>query len=109
MVGLAIATPLGLILSFIGICASVGLSMILHAPKSLIETGIYVFNAVLIGIAASIFIKQVPAAVVVAIVGSLAGTLILHIFVKNQLTALTFPFVLLGWTIILTAKWFNKV
>lgn len=107
IIGLAIASPIALLLSFVGLCSSVGTALLLEVPKHTIESGLYGFNAVLVGVAASVFIKSIPASILVTVIASIITALIFYAFSKNNMTALTLPFVLMGWGIILTAKYFK--
>lgn len=104
VVGLAVASPLALALSFLGVCSSIATAVVLHVPQNVIASGAYGLNAALVGVIASVYIKHLPTAVLLAIVGSVITTLIFYAFSKNHSMALSFPFALVGWAILIIAN-----
>lgn len=69
-------------------------------PENRINSGLYVFNAVLFGIAVVHFFPVSIPAVLLIIIGSAVATLLTHGFLQIGLPAFTFPFILLSWVAI---------
>lgn len=76
---------------------AVMLAQICRFPEKPISSGLYVFNAVLFGIAVVHFFPVSVSAVLVVLIGSAVVMLFTHLFLKFRLPAFTFPFILLSW------------
>ena|ERR1700677_2429181 len=105
MIGLGIASPVVLAMTLLGALTALGMGLALGASKTALETGLYCFNGVLIGASVSVFVKQMPATIIVTVIASIIGSLIFYLLTKNHLTALSFPFVLVTWVVILSARY----
>src|SRR5207249_4651049 len=73
MLGLAIASPTSLLFGLIGLVASVGTAKMIGVKDAVINSGLYSFNGILIGIVASFFLKQASIIVISTIVLSVLG------------------------------------
>ncbi|EGG14917.1 urea transport protein [Cavenderia fasciculata] len=72
-------------------------AVLLQLNQDHIDNGLYGFNSALIG-CAMIFYFGLNAAVVLAyIIGSIASTLLMHLFLLFDIRAYTFPFIAITW------------
>lgn len=104
MAGLTIASPIALLLALIGNITSYITASLLGADKATIELGKFGFNGVLIGAAASVYIKQLPAAIAATVIAACIGAFIYYFLLRNHIEPFAVPFVLAAWGIILLAK-----
>ncbi len=104
MLGLAIASPTALLFGLIGLATSVGTAKMLGAKDAVINSGLYSFNGILIGIVASFFLKQTSTIIISTIALSILGALLFYIFSKNNIPAFTTPFVIAGWIVLIASR-----
>ncbi len=103
-IGLGITSPISLLFALVGLATSLITAHLIGAKEAVINSGLYSFNGILIGITASYFIKQIPIAVGSAVILSAMGTLLYFAISKNNILPFTTPFVLSGWIILLLLR-----
>lgn len=92
--------------SAIGTCTAVAL----RYDAGRIRDGLYGFNAALIGIAAPCFMPIYAASVLLMVVACVLSTLVMRMFERQQLLpALTAPFVLITWAMLLLGHIFPQL
>jgi urea transporter len=101
---LGIASPVILLFALLGNISSLVTAHLIGAQKSIIETGIYGFNGILVGVVAHLYLKDFPVAVVVTVILSSVATILFFLLSKNGIPPLAFPFVLMAWIILLLLK-----
>ena len=104
IIGLAISSPVALILAFIGNITAFITSTVLGAEKTILDTGLLGFNGVLIGTMISFYVKQMPMAIFLTILMSTVATIIFFLFFKNNIPPFALPFTLMGWAILILLK-----
>lgn len=110
LAGIAASSVPAALLALLGNIVGAGFAYLMHYSPVLIDKGIYGFNGVLIGIAASIFFKSPLLMIVGTMMGAMAGVLVQQLLIKVNLSPLTFPFVVITWIIILLSlklSWLN--
>lgn len=105
IIGLAITTPLGLLLALIGNLASLTTAILLKLDKNLIVGGFYGFSGTLIGLALAIFLKSFSLEFIFTVIGSAASTIIFFLLLKTGLPPIGAPYVLAVWSVILLLKY----
>ncbi|MBI2326807.1 urea transporter [Candidatus Curtissbacteria bacterium] len=105
--GLAMVSPIALLLALVGNITGFFTSTLLGVKKPIVELGIYGFNGVLIGCMVAFYVKQLPMAVVITIVTSALAAAIFYLFFRNQIPAFALPFTLMGWLILMLLKYFK--
>ncbi len=104
LIGLAIASPTTLLFGLLGLTTSVMTAKMLGVKDAVINSGLYSFNGLLIGIVSMFFLKQTSAILISTVVLSALGALVFYLFSKNNIPAFTTPFVLAGWAILLVTR-----
>lgn len=104
IIGLGIASPLALLFSFIGSITSLIVASMMGIQNNIINSGAFGFNGVLIGVVTALYIKQIPLALVMTILGAILGILLFQILTKNNIPAFTAPFVIIGWIIVFALR-----
>jgi urea transporter len=103
-VALGIASPVVLLLGLFGDISSLITAQFIGAQKSMIETGAYGFNGILIGMVAHLYLKNLPVEIVVTIVLSSIAAVIFFILSKNGFAPFSLPLVLMAWIILILVK-----
>lgn len=65
-----------------------------------INKGLYGFSAALVGVAVALFLKAGILSWAILVIGSVLAAVIQHLFIKRNIPAFTFPFVLVTWFIL---------
>ena len=73
---------------------------LLKYDKTEINKGIYGFSAALVGVAVMMFLKPTVWAWAIVVIGSMLAAMLQHFFIKHNIPAFTFPFVLVTWLIL---------
>lgn len=68
------------------------------------EKGLYGFSAALVGVALCVFLKPEPVIWLLIIVGSILAAITQHFFIKKNIPAYTFPFILVTWVILFSVQ-----
>ncbi len=66
---------------------------------SKINQGLYGFSAALVGVAMMLFIKPLLLTTFFVVVGAVLAPVLQHFFIKRNIPAFTFPFVLITWLV----------
>lgn len=103
-IGLGLASPITLLLSFLGNITGSLMAILFNVKKGFIEAGLYGFNGVLIGAMVSFYIKQFPIAILVTFVASLVAAILFYLLFRNNIPPFAAPFVLVAWAIIILLK-----
>jgi len=106
-IGLAVASPIALLFALIGLTSSLLTAHTLGVKDAVINSGLYSFNGILIGIVSFFFLKQTPTTVIVTVVLSVLGALLFYGFSKNNIPAFTTPFVIAGWVALVVSRYFK--
>ncbi|MBI3342058.1 urea transporter [Candidatus Curtissbacteria bacterium] len=106
-ISLGIFSPIALLMAAIGNLVGILAAMLLGVKQSVIETGAFGFNGILIGVMVAFYVKQIPMAILLTVIASAAAALIYYLFFKNNVPALAFPFALTGWGILIFLKYFK--
>lgn len=101
---LGILSPVILVMAIVGNLTGVLVAMLLGVKQSVVDTGAYGFNGVLIGAMVAFYVKQVPLALFLTIVASAIAALIYYQFSKNNIPAFALPFALMGWALLILLK-----
>lgn len=96
-----------------GLVVSTVTALLLHADGESLNQGLFGFNGVLVGVAAATFLESSAAMWLLTLVGAAASTVVMLAVSKAleawKLPALTFPFVLTTWPVLLGAYAFEAV
>jgi urea transporter len=97
----------------VGLVVGTASAMLLRVPDESIRAGLFGFNPLLTGLAASIFLRPDPLMWVYLVIGA-AATTVVTLAVGNVLKTwdvppLTFPFVLTTWFLLLAAYQFARI
>lgn len=93
----------GIYMGTAALCATVIATLtatIFKFDKTIIQRGLYGFNAALVGVAVMLFLKPTLFVWMIVLFGSILSTLIHHLFIKYNLPLFTFPFVVVTWLIL---------
>jgi len=72
-------------------------AQLLHYDKEEIRSGLYGFNAALVGAALTFYFEANAMVWATLVVGSAVSTLVMHFFLSKKLPAYTFPFIATTW------------
>lgn len=73
---------------------------VLKYDKENIQKGLYGFSATLLGVALTFYFEPHVVIWAAIVIGSILATMLQHWFIKREIIALTFPFVLIAWILI---------
>lgn len=107
MVGLGFAAPMGLIFALMGNISGFLAAQIIGAEMSLIEKGLFGYNGVFVGLMVYTFVKNMPLALILVIVGSIIAAIISYYLLRNHISPFAAPFVLVCWGILILLKVFK--
>jgi urea transporter len=71
-----------------------------------INSGLYGFSPALVGVALTCLFQPTTVMWVAMVVGSVLATLIQHLFIKKNIPAFTFPFILVTWFLLIVAHYY---
>lgn len=97
LVGIFINSPIMALGTVVGTVASTFAAKLLKYEADDILNGLYGFNGALIGISLFVFFEPIPVIWVAIVLLSFISTFLMNQFLKRNLPAFTFPFVLLVW------------
>lgn len=106
-IGLAIASPISLLLALIGGASSALLNKVFGYDPSLYSAGLAAFNGIMIGCAMAFYLKSLPVSILATIVGSIIGGFIFLVLTKNGITPYALPFVLVTFATIFVVKFYG--
>lgn len=107
-VGLAIASPISFGLGLVGFLASVITAHLLGVKNTILNSGLYSFNGLLIGVVVFFYIKNITYATTLTIIASIFAALLFYFMSKSNIPAFTTPFVLVGWTALILSRFLIK-
>jgi len=90
--------------ALLGVAVGTISAMLLKYPEKEIKSGLYGFNAALVGIAMFFFLVPGPESALLAVAGSILSTIIMNFMLRRKLPAYTFPFVLSAWVALALAS-----
>jgi len=107
--GIAISSLTMLLGGIIAILASLALTEICRYKQTLVLSGVYSFNAALLGLAMGVFLPIGVSSLALIILGALLSTVLMHLFIKCEakIIALTAPFIISTWLLLLIIDAFN--
>ena len=85
------------IAALLAVVCGTATAILLKYDKSEINRGLYGFSAALVGVGVIVFFKPLFICWILIVIGAIAATLLQHFFIKRNITAFTFPFVLVIW------------
>ncbi|MFN8235466.1 MAG: urea transporter [Bacteroidia bacterium] len=85
------------IAALLAVVCGTATAMLLKYDESEINKGLYGFSAALVGVGVIVFFKPLFICWILIVIGAIAATLLQHFFIKRNVTAFTFPFVLVIW------------
>ncbi len=103
LLGIFYNSPLMGLGALLGVLAGTAAAFLLHYERKNIEEGLYGFNGALVGIAVLFFFGLNPLAVLLAIFGAAASTLIMELM-RKRIAPYTFPFVLTALLLLATVS-----
>ncbi|MNU83698.1 Urea transporter [compost metagenome] len=107
LIGIFYGSSLMGIASTLAVCCGTMTAQLLRYDKTEIEKGLYGFSAALIGPALILFFEPVFVVWLAIITGSIAATILQHLFIVKKIPVFTLPFVLVTWGIIfLFQNWY---
>lgn len=100
LVGILYGSPIMGVAVMLSVLIGTATAWVLRYDKSEIYSGLYGFNAALVG--AGLIFYFAPSALVWAflVVASALSTVLMHVFLRRGLPAYTFPFIVLTWACI---------
>lgn len=107
LAGVFITSPLAAIYALTGNITSMIVGFFLPVNKHVVDIGVYGFNGVLIGTAVAFYVKNLPLALVLVIIGSVAAALIFYFLSKMNITPFALPFVTVMLLMLLIIKYFK--
>ncbi|WEX10257.1 urea transporter [Chelativorans sp. AA-79] len=97
----------------VGLVAATLTAMLLRSDKTSLEHGLFGFNGILVGAAVPTFLVMGPAAWFLLVIGAAVSTIAMlavsHVTKPWGIPALTFPFVLTTWFLVLAAYSFGHL
>ena len=97
----------------VGLAVATGTAMLLHADRASLRQGLLGFNGLLVGVAVPTFLAATPAMWILLMVGAAVSTVAALGVTRAMriwgVPALTFPFVLTTWLLLLAAYSFGAV
>lgn len=107
LAGIAWGSPLMAIVAFFAAAMGTATAIIFKFDREKITQGIYGFNAALVGVALLLFFKfSFPLFIFISI-GAVLSTLLHHLFIKKNIPAFTFSFVVTAWILIYFLKFIS--
>lgn len=100
LVGIFYGSPLMGIATLLAVCTGTLTALLLRYDKTEIEKGLYAFSSALIGPALILYFEPVWLVWFAIIIGSIAATMLQHVFIVRKIPVFTLPFVLISWGII---------
>ena len=107
VVGLGMASPSALIFAIVGSLASLVTGYLTGLSKDLITSGLYGYNAVLIGVAVSLYIKSVPFGLTLTILLSILSVILFWYIYRTGIPPLVAPFVFIFWAALILIRYFK--
>ncbi|PKI12936.1 urea transporter [Colwellia sp. 12G3] len=103
LIGIGINSATMLLGCLLAILSSLATTKLFHYDSVYVNKGLYGFNAALVGIAVFYFIPLSVSALFLVVIGAALSTLLMHLMITKMpsIPALTTPFILSTWTIIL--------
>ena len=103
LIGVFYGSPLmGLAMTLAVICGT-SAATILKFNQSEIDKGLYGFSAALVGVGLLLFFEPTAVAWILVVICSIMASLLQHFFIRRNIPAFTFPFVLIMWIVIFIA------
>lgn len=104
MIGLGIISPLGFLFALIGNISGFLTAQAIGAEKDAVVNGLFGYNGVFIGLMVYTFVKNIPFAFILVIVGSTVAAVISYYLLRNHISPFAAPFVLVCWGILILLK-----
>ena len=99
LIGIFYGSPLMGLATILAVSCGTITAQVLRYDKSEIEKGLYGFNAALVGPALIFYFEPVWIVWLAIIAGSIAATILQHLFIIRKIPVFTLPFVLVTWGI----------
>ncbi|WP_137387703.1 urea transporter [Rhodoligotrophos defluvii] len=97
----------------VGLIVATLTAILLEADETALDQGLFGFNGILVGVAIPTFLAMSPATWFILIIGAAVSTIVMlatsHVMKVWGVPALTFPFVLTAWLVVLAAYSFGHL
>ncbi len=98
--GIAYASPIMAVSAILATLCGTLSAQLFNYNKKDIESGLYGFNAALIGVALMLFLKPIFITWILVVISSVVASFIQHYFLSKKLPVFTFTFVIITWLIL---------
>lgn len=106
LIGICIGSPMMGVSATMATLIAILSADFLKFDSSLIDKGLFGFNAALTGVAILLFFKAVFIVWILVALGAFLSTIIQQVFIKYNLQVFTLPFVLTTWLLLFLATFF---